>query len=80
MLKKVTKILIEGKSVVSDTELVRFFSSIDTSDPYNINFSNRPLNSEVYKEHLTEIRSDEAEFRQFVQSIQDEILASVENQ
>lgn len=76
MLKMATKVILDGRSVVNDVELARFLVQIDSADPTNMVFSSRPIVADAYKDNIDVIRADEAEFRNYAYSVQDEILKS----
>lgn len=80
MLNKVTKMVIEGKSNINGVDVATFLASVDSKNPANMVFSTRQLNQAACKEHRAEFRADEAAFADYAYSVQDELLASLEQQ
>lgn len=78
MLTKTKKITIEGKSVVDGVKIATFMASIDSECPSDISFSSYQNNKAAYKDNRVAVRADEAEFEDYVYSIQDQMLAEVE--
>ena len=80
MVTKTTKIIVEGKCAVGDDVIAHFFATIANADPENINFSTRYIDKNACKEHRDVVRADEAEFEDYVYSIQDDMLSKLETQ
>lgn len=90
MLKNQTKqITLKGSSVVTVTDeettrdvvIKNFTATIDSSNPGNMTISeyfNGNEGKELYKDHRTECRADEAEFEDMAYAFQDEMIAAVE--
>ena len=69
-------ITIRGISKIGDVEAAAFDAVINYTDPANMNVSGYVTNAEVYKSNILQCRKDEDEFREFVQKMQDEMLAA----
>lgn len=78
MLKKNTKVIIEGKSTIDGVDVVAFLVSVDSTNPTNMVFSTRQLDPVAYKQHRVEVRADEAAFQDEAYAIQDSMLAAME--
>ena len=78
MLKIATKVILDGRSVVDDVALARFLVQIDSADPTNMVFSSRPIDADAYKNNIDVVRADEAEFRAYAYSVQDDMIKSID--
>lgn len=79
MVKKVSKIIVEGYSVIDDRNAANFFATIDLDNNYDITLSSRQIDKILCKDRREDVRADEAEFEDYVYSIHDKILATDEN-
>lgn len=73
-----SKIIVKKENEDLEVEAASFTAVISSEDPINMNISAYVTDGEVYKENIQQCRKDENEFRTFVQSIQDEMLAAGE--
>lgn len=78
MLKKSSKILLEGNSVINEKMVARFVATIDIDDPTSMNITTRLINAEVYKENLTTMQADQKEFEDHAYSTLEKVLNSAE--
>ena len=80
MLKKSEKITVTGESVLEDgTKLAGFQATIDSENPENIQFTSWQQDKAAYKANRSVARVDEAEFEDYVYTIQDEMIAEQES-
>ena len=79
MLTHNVRISIDGDSVIDGVKVARFLATIDESNPKIINITKRNLDEDLCKEHRTTVREDAAEFEDYVYSIQEKVLKSLEN-
>ena len=73
-----SKIVVKEGNEDVEKEAAAFDAVINSNSPLNMNISAYVTDGEVYKENIQQCRKDENEFRTFVQSIQDEMLAAAE--
>lgn len=73
-----SKIVVKEGNEDVEKEAAAFDAVINSNAPLNMNISAYVTDGDVYKENIQQCRKDENEFRTFVQSIQDEMLAAAE--
>lgn len=73
-----SKIVVKEGNEDVEKEVAAFDAVINSNSPLNMNISAYVTDGKVYKENIQQCRKDENEFRTFVQSIQDEMLAAGE--
>lgn len=73
-----SKIVVKEGNEDVEKEAAAFDAVINSNSPLNMNISAYVTDGKVYKENIQQCRKDENEFRTFVQSIQDEMLAAAE--
>ena len=76
MLKKTTRIIIEGDSIINDKIAARFSAVIDTDDPKNMGISMRQIDKDICRENRTEVRADQDAFEDHAYSVQEKVLAA----
>lgn len=76
MLKKTTKILIEGDSVINDKVAAKFVAMVDTNDPKNMSLTTRHIDKEICRQNRDAVREDQSAFEDHVYSIQEQVLAT----
>lgn len=80
MLKTTKKITINGKSIIDNIEVCGYQAQIDESYPTNMSLSDWQINKELYKANRVECRADLAEFEDYAYTIQDELIAALEEE
>lgn len=78
MLKKSSKILLEGTSVIADQIVARFVATIDADDPTSMNITTRLINADAYKENLAIVQADQKEFEDHAYATLEKVLNSAE--
>lgn len=79
MLRQMERsIIITTGSRIGDVEAAGFQGTLNSADPLNLGLSMWVANPEVYRQNIAQCRADENEFRAYVQSLQDELLESLE--
>lgn len=58
-----------------DVDAASFEAVISSVDPINMTISSYAIDPELYKSNITTCRQDEDTFRDYVQGIQDELIA-----
>lgn len=80
MLKTTKKITINGKSIIDNVEVCGYQAQIDESNPTNMSLSDWQINKELYKANRVDCRADLAEFEDYAYTIQDELIAVLEEE
>lgn len=80
MLKTTKKITINGKSIIDNVEVCGYQAQIDESNPTNMSLSDWQINKELYKANRVDCRADLAEFEDYAYTIQDELIAALEEE
>lgn len=76
MLVKRERITITGESVLENgTVLEGFQATIASENPEDVQFTSWQQDKAAYKANRSVARADEAEFEDYVYSIQDEMIA-----
>lgn len=74
MLETSARAMFEGHCTVNDEKIASFIAIINVDRPDHINFTTRYIDEAACKEHRTELRKDEAAFKDYVYAAQDVIL------
>lgn len=73
-------VTMRGVSRINNEEIsvdaAAFEAVISSVDPINMTISSYAVDPEVYKANITQCRQDEDTFRDYVQGIQDELIAA----
>lgn len=72
-MRGVSRITTEERGAV---DAAAFEAVISSVDPINMTISSYAVDPEVYKANITQCRQDEDTFRDYVQGIQDELIAA----
>lgn len=68
------KITFEAKTTIEDKEIARYIAVLDLENG-NLSFYPRQLDTDACKKNRDIVRADQAEFEDFVYSIQDGLTA-----
>lgn len=81
MLKKSKKIVLDGRSVIDDVEIVGFRASIDTENPgKHVNVQTWDIKKDAVRENIKQIREDRDAFEDAVYALQDELTEAASNE
>ena len=75
MLKVNKQTTLEGRSVIDNTEVVRFRATIPSSGTTPASFDTYVNDQSTYRQNIKQIRADEDEFRNAVREQEDEVYA-----
>lgn len=78
MLKTTKKITIDGFSMIDGVKVAGFKAEIDSVNPENILLTSWQMDKNAYKENRVAARADEAEFEDYAYSIQDSMIAELD--
>lgn len=75
MLKVNKQTTLEGRSVIDNTEVVRFRATIPSGGNTPASFDTYVNDQSAYRQNIKQIRADEDEFRSAVREQEDEVYA-----
>jgi hypothetical protein len=74
MLNIQKKVILTGKTMIDEKQVVGYQATIDSENPDNMTLNRRNTNKELYKANRELCRKEEAEFEDAAYALQDEML------
>lgn len=78
MLRKTSRITVDGDVIINDVLAARCYAMIDLENPSSIALTTRQLNIDICQDNRPEFQSDVAEFEEYVHNLRNKLLASDE--
>lgn len=77
MIETINKIInLRGSSMIENQEAAMFEATLNSSNPVILTMNMHVVNEDVYRDNIALCRKDEDSFREYVQSLQDELLSN----
>lgn len=74
MLKKTSRITVDGDVIINDMLAARCYAMIDLENPSSITLTTRQLNIDICQDNRSELQSDVAEFEDYVHILRNKLL------
>lgn len=80
MLKTKQSITIDAESIINGVKIATFRAVINSENPNDMNHTTLIHDKLLYKENRVAVRADSAEFEDYAYSVQDNMLAEMNNE